>query len=59
MSNIIRPREICRGPRCGFMVKIYTSFNELNIFAMANIPSLLIFKNYISSRILNINISVM
>uniref|UniRef100_A0A1I8FIH1 SCP domain-containing protein n=1 Tax=Macrostomum lignano TaxID=282301 RepID=A0A1I8FIH1_9PLAT len=36
MSDSIRPREICSGPRCGFTVKMYTNLSIENMLAVAN-----------------------
>lgn len=46
MSRIIRPSEICRGPRWGLTVKMYISFKELNILAAANSDSAMRFGSY-------------
>lgn len=46
MSRIIRPSEICRGPRWGLTVNMYISFKELNILAAANNDSAMRFGSY-------------
>lgn len=43
ISMIIRPSEICRGPKCGFTLNIFTSFMKLkeNFFYIKPIHLLL------------------